>query len=71
MEEVRSHRLEAGAAKISGLEVGDVITFKLFADKTLAVTLTEETSSLSGRAFLGRIENALDEIGCVVLETKE
>lgn len=70
-EEIRSHRLEAGAAKVSGLEVGDVITFKLFADKTLAVTLTEETSSLSGRAFLGRIENALDAIGCVVLETNE
>ena len=25
-EEIRSHRLEAGAAKVSGLEVGDVIS---------------------------------------------
>lgn len=70
-EEVRSNRLQAGAAKVSGLEAGDVITFKLFADKTLAVTSIEETPSVSGRAFLGRIDNALGAIGCVVLETEE
>ena len=68
-EEIRSHCLEPGTAKVSGLEVGDVIAFKLFADKTLEVTLVEETEALSGRAFLGRVNNALDAIGCVVLET--
>ncbi len=70
-EEIRTHRLVAGAAKVSGLAVGDVVSFKLFADETLAVTLVEETSSLTGRAFLGRIDNALGAYGCVVLETDE
>ena len=69
-EEVRSHRLEAGAAKVSGLEVGDVIAFKLFEDKTLEVTIVRETEALSGRAFLGRIDNTLDALGCVILETE-
>lgn len=69
-EEVRSHRLVAGAAKLVGLEVGDVIAFKLFEDKTLEVTLIEETEALAGRAFLGRIDNTLDALGCVVLETE-
>ena len=69
-EEVRSHRLEAGAAKVSGLEVGDVIAFKLFEDKTLEVTIVKETEALSGRAFLGRIDNTLDALGCVILETE-
>lgn len=70
-EEVRSHRLGAGAAKISGLETGDVIAFKLFQDKTLEVTLVEKTPSLSGRAFIGRIDNSLNALGCVVLETDD
>ncbi|MBO7206652.1 MAG: hypothetical protein J6W10_03455 [Kiritimatiellae bacterium] len=69
-EEVRSHRLVAGAAKVFGLEVGDVIAFKLFEDKTLEVTLIEETEALTGRAFLGRIDNVLNALGCVVLETE-
>ena len=70
-EEIRSHRLEPGAAKIDGLAVGDVITFKLFADKELSVTLVEEHASLTGRAFVGRIDNALGALGCVVLVTDE
>lgn len=69
-EEVRSHSLGAGAAKVVGLEVGDVVAFKLFDDKTLEVALVEETHALSGRAFLGSIDNSLDAIGCVVLETE-
>jgi len=68
---VRSHRLEAGATKVSGLAVGDTITFALFSDKTLTVTLVEETPALAGRSFLGRIDNALGALGCVVLETSD
>lgn len=70
-EEVRAHRLEPGVAKVFGLAVGDVIAFKLFSDKELAVTLAEETDSLTGRAFVGRIDNSLDAFGCVILETEE
>ena len=33
------------------------------------MTLIEETEALLGRAFLGRIDNGLDALGCVVLET--
>lgn len=67
---VRSHRLRSGAARVSGLAVGDVVTARLFDDKTLSVTIVEETTALSGRAFLGRIENALGAVCCVVLETE-
>ncbi|MGN0854342.1 MAG: M12 family metallo-peptidase [Kiritimatiellia bacterium] len=70
-ETVREHRLAAGAARVTGLAVGDVIAFKLFEDETLRVTLVEETAALAGRSFLGRIDNALNALGCVVLETSE
>ena len=67
---IRSHRLRPGAARVTGLAVGDVVTVRLFEDKTLSVTIVEETAALSGRAFLGRIENTLGAVGCVVLETE-
>lgn len=67
---VRSHRLRSGAARVSGLAVGDVVTARLFDDKTLSVTIVEETTALSCRAFLGRVENALGAVCCVVLETE-
>jgi len=68
---VRMHRLMAGAARVSDLAVGDVIELKLFSDKTLSVTLAEKTDSLTGSSFLGRIDNALGALGCVVLETTD
>ena len=67
---VRSHRLRPAAARVTGLAVGDVVTARLFDDKTLSVTIVEETTALSGKAFLGRIENTLGAVGCVVLETE-
>lgn len=70
-ETVREHRLAAGSARVTGLEVGDIIAFALFDDETLKVTLIEETAALAGRSFLGRIDNSLNALGCVVLETSE
>lgn len=67
---VRQHRLSVGAAEVQGLAVGDLLILSLFEDRELQIELVAEEHSLVGRSFLGRMQNGLGLVDCVVLETE-
>lgn len=67
---VRQHQLSVGAAKVQGLAVGDLLILSLFEDRELQIELVSEERSLMGRSFLGRMQNGLGLVDCVVLETE-
>ena len=67
---VRQHRLSVGAAEVQGLAVGDLLILSLFEDRELQIELVSEEHSLVGRSFLGRMQNGLGLVDCVVLETE-
>ena len=64
--------LEPGAAATDALSVGDTLTFLLFQDVEIGVTLTERMESpLGGEAFLGTVSGYDGVANAVVLQTAD
>ena len=69
---LQSATLPAGAAATGPLAVGDVITFLLFEDTEIRVTLSERMESpLGGEAFIGTVCGYDGVKNAVVLQTAE
>ena len=69
---LQSATLPAGATATSALSVGDVLTFLLFADTEIRVTLSERMESpLGGEAFIGTVTGYDGVKNAVVLQTAD
>ena len=69
---LRSFNLDAGVADVGEVSVGDVLTFTLFDDVALTLTLKEKTPSLlGGDAFLAEAEGYEGVKTAVVLRTAD
>ena len=68
----RSFRLDAGAADVGEVTVGDQLTFTLFNDVTLSLTLNEKAQSpFEGDVFLAEVSGYEGMKTAVVLRTAE
>ena len=69
---LQSAILPAGAAETGALSVGDVLTFLLFKDTEIRVTLSERMESpLGGEAFIGTVSGYDGVKNAVVLKTAD
>ncbi len=69
---LRSFNLDAGAADVGSVTVGDVLSFTLFDDVTLALTLKEQMQSpLGGDVFLAEVAGYASMRTAVVLRTAD
>lgn len=68
---IRQYRIDFGSTIIPSISVGDIITFRLFEDKDVSISIAEEMESMTGKSFIGReIGDLLGVSSCVILQNE-